>query len=468
MQESETAAPSSDARLFRDIFQASPIGIAVETLEGQPLFANDALCSMLGFSEKELHDKHCVDFSPAEDAQKDWALFQQLKDGSIDHYAIDKRYLRRDGAPIWGRLSVSLLNGRPSPLVLAMVQDITERKRAEEALRDSEAQFRSVFREAGVGMVIVSPEGRYLSANQTFCDSLGYTEQELLEKTVESITFPEDWPAFQAKLQEAERDGHGFMWLQKRCLHKSGRIVYTESSTSVIRNHEGDSHFFVAQVIDITSRRKAEMELAEMSRKLIQAQEQERARIARELHDDICQRLAMACVDVQLLKGNQGEIETRAERLMGKLSDISNDLQALSHELHSSKLEYLGVVTGIKSWCNEFAELAKLRVDFTSNVSDTIPVEIGYPLLRVVQQAAHNAKKHSGASLLEVKLKEGPGEIYLTIGDSGRGFDVEEALQGKGLGLTSMKERVRLIHGTIEIDSKPGQGTTIRVRVPLG
>src|SRR5215468_1721527 len=144
---------AQDTELFRDVFSASPIGIAVETLEGRPLFVNPALCSMLGFSEAEMCTKHCVQFSPPEDADKDWTLFQQLRAGSIDHYQLEKRYFRRDGSLVWGRLSVSLLNGRPSPLVVAMVEDITdkkraqddlqlERKRSEESLRDSEERFR--------------------------------------------------------------------------------------------------------------------------------------------------------------------------------------------------------------------------------------------------------------------------------------------------------------------------------------
>src|SRR5690349_11159868 len=128
---SQTLPP--DTQFFRDVFDASPIGIAVETLEGQPLFVNPALCSILGFSEEELRSKHCDQFSPADDAEKDWALFQQLRAGSIDRYQLEKRYFRRDGSLVWGSLSVSLLSGRPSPLVLAMVEDITAKKTAEEA-----------------------------------------------------------------------------------------------------------------------------------------------------------------------------------------------------------------------------------------------------------------------------------------------------------------------------------------------
>ena len=131
-----------DAQLFCDIFNASPVGIAVENLEGQPLFVNPAFCSMLGFSEEELRSKHCVQFSPPEDAEKDWDLFQQLLAGSINHYQLDKRYFRRNGSLLWGRLNISLLNSLLSPLVIAIVEDITDKKAAEEVLRASEERLR--------------------------------------------------------------------------------------------------------------------------------------------------------------------------------------------------------------------------------------------------------------------------------------------------------------------------------------
>ena len=121
-------APTPDAQLFKDVFNASPIGIAVENLEGQPLFVNPAFCSFLGFSQEELRNKHFMDFSPREDAEKDWALFQQLRAGSIDHYQLEKRYFRKDGSLVWGRLSISLLKSHPSPLVIAMVEDITDKQ----------------------------------------------------------------------------------------------------------------------------------------------------------------------------------------------------------------------------------------------------------------------------------------------------------------------------------------------------
>jgi len=223
----------------------------------------------------------------------------------------------------------------------------------------------------------------------------------------------------------------------------------------------------LAMMADITERKRAEKALADMSRKLIQAQEQERARIGRELHDDINQRLAMLALELEQLQDNYPEVRSRVQELRKETAEISNDVQALSHELHSSKLEYLGVVAGMKSWCKEFSERQRMEIDFKTEVSSTLPLEVGLSLFRVIQEALHNAQKHSGVKRIELQLREDSGEIHLVVSDLGRGFDLETAMQGRGLGLTSMGERVRLMNGTISIESKPMCGTTIHVRVPL-
>jgi PAS domain S-box-containing protein len=590
-EKAQTLPP--DTQLFRDVFNASPIGIAVENLEGQPLFVNPSFCSFLGFSEEELRIKHCVDFSPREDAEKDWALFQQLRAGLIDHYELEKRYFRRDGSTVWGRLSISLLKGSPAPLVVAMVEDITEkrmaeealrnseerfrlaakagkmfayewdvatdvvvrsgdvadvlgatdgapltrqqilarvhpddrvlfadsalertpenpnvqityrmlctdgsvvwlektaraffdedgrmvriigmisaiteRKRAEETLRESEEKFRSIFRDAAVGMVIVSPEGRFLAANGTFCDDLGYTEKELVEKTVRSLTFAEDWPSFSQKLNQAVTEG-GFHKFEKRCLHKTGRIIWTESTASLIRSRDGNPQYFVVGVLDVTKRKEAEEALSTVNRRLIEAQEQERTRIGRELHDDVNQRLAMLAVELEQLQNYPSELENRVRKLLNETNEISNDVEALSHELHSSKLEHLGVVAGIRSWSKEFGERQNIEIDFRSDVATVPPFEIGICLFRVLQEALHNIVKHSGVKRVDVRLTEHSNQIHLRVSDSGKGFDVQSTMQGKGLGLTSMRERVRLVNGTIAIESKPMGGTIIECHVPL-
>jgi signal transduction histidine kinase len=213
--------------------------------------------------------------------------------------------------------------------------------------------------------------------------------------------------------------------------------------------------------------RRTQESLRMMSGTLLKAQEEERRRIGRELHDDINQRLAMVAIELEQVQDDHPEVRSRLQEIRQQTSEISNDVQALSHDLHSSKLEYLGVVRGIKSWCEDFAERQRMEFDFNSDVSSVLPFELGTCLLRVLQEAVQNTVKHSGVKRIEVQLTQQSGEVHLIVRDSGTGFDVEAAMQRKGLGLTSMRERVRLVNGTIAIDSKPMSGTRIHVRVPL-
>ena len=227
----------------------------------------------------------------------------------------------------------------------------------------------------------------------------------------------------------------------------------------------------IGMVSNITDLKRAEHALVEMTRKLIETQEQERARIAREVHDDICQRLALLAVELDQVQADRAEVSSAVRRRIGELQkqmqEVSADAQALSHDLHPSKLEYLGVVAGVEAWCKEFAERQRIEIDFSTDVTTVLPLDVGVSLFRVLQEALHNTVKHSGARRVTVELRETSNEIQLVVSDSGKGFDVETALGGKGLGLSSMRERVRLVNGTISIESKPMTGTTIHVRVPV-
>src|SRR5262249_23754283 len=158
--------------------------------------------------------------------------------------------------------------------------------------------------------------------------------------------------------------------------------------------------------------------------------------------------LAMLAIELEQLRNNPAEVSNSLQQLLEETTALSRDVQALSHELHSSKLEYLGVVSGMKSWCRELSERQKMDVDFRSDVSSPLPFEIGLSLFRVLQEALRNAVKHSGVKRVEVQVAEQLNEVHLLVRDSGRGFDIEAARQGSGLGLTSMQERVRLVNGT--------------------
>jgi signal transduction histidine kinase len=236
----------------------------------------------------------------------------------------------------------------------------------------------------------------------------------------------------------------------------------------VPRFHEDGSFAgYIGTCIDVTERKDAEDALADIGHRLIQAHEEERVRIGRELHDDIAQRLALLLLELEQLKQHPGEVGSRVQLLQDRAEAISDDVQALAQDLHSSKLEYLGAVAAIRSWCEDVAERQKLEIDFQANVQSNLPSQIGLSLLRVVQEALQNAVKYSGVKRVKVQLREDADEIHLLVSDSGKGFDLEAALRGRGLGLTSMRGRIRLVNGTLLIDSKPMGGTRIEARVPL-
>jgi signal transduction histidine kinase len=215
----------------------------------------------------------------------------------------------------------------------------------------------------------------------------------------------------------------------------------------------------------------AEEALSGMTRKLIQAQEQERTRIARELHDDIAQRLTMLTLQHEELENNAGDdsVRTGIKELRKQVLELLTNVHTMSHQLHSSKLEHMGLLVAAKSFCAEFCEHEKVEIDFRSEDLPTdVSPEVSLCLFRVLQQALNNAAKHSGAKRFEVHLWGAPDEIHLAVSDLGNGFDLNAALKGRGLGLTSMMERIRLVDGMLSINSQANRGTTIHARVPFG
>jgi signal transduction histidine kinase len=230
---------------------------------------------------------------------------------------------------------------------------------------------------------------------------------------------------------------------------------------------------FMVLAAVVEERKRVEQALASVNRKLIEAEEKERSRIARELHDDICQRLALLAMGLQLLEGDTPnlsatEVASRVNELRQQTSDIARDAQALSHQLHSAKLQILGLATALNGFCKELGEQQKAQIDFSSHdLPPRLATDISLNLFRVAQEALHNSVKHSGVRHFYVRLWAEQGAIHLTVQDSGLGFDWEAAKQGRGLGLTSMEERLRVVNGTLSIASQPRRGTFIHARVPL-
>jgi PAS domain S-box-containing protein len=466
--------PAQAKELFHYLFEQASLGIAVEDLDGTLLLANPALCSMLGYAENELCGMNCSQFANPEDSQDDWALFQQLSAGAIDQYSLEKRYVRKDGAKLWGRLNVSLLkndNGG-SPLVFAFLENVTERKLTEDALRESEQRFRlaayagKMFSyEWDAATDVMARSGEYA---EMLCAD-GVTQLTTGQKTLAKV-HPDDREKVLAA-DAALGPEEPYLRVSHRMAGPDGDAIWVERTGRAHFDKQGKMLRIVGMVADITERKRAEAALADVSRRLIEAQEQERSRIARELHDDIGQRLALLAVELEQLYQNPPDlpdVRSRVGELHQQASELATDIQTLSHELHSTKLEYLGAVAAMRDLCRELGEQTKVKIDFKSQgLPNPLPSNISLCLFRVLQESLRNALKHSGAGQVEVELSGTPDEVHLVVSDRGVGFDSKAAKESPGLGLISMEERLKLLKGTIAIESKPKHGTTIHARVPL-
>jgi PAS domain S-box-containing protein len=361
-------------------------------------------------------------------------------------------------------------DGQPERM-LGVAVDITVRKRAEEALRESEERFRLVANTAPVLIWMSTPDKNCSYFNKPWLDFTGRPlESELGSGWAQGVHI-EDLQKCLATYDQAFDCRHPFK-MEYRLRRHDGEYRWVVDIGVPRFNADESFAGYIGSCIDVTDRKLAAEALAGVSRKLIDAQEKERARIARELHDDINQRLALLAIELQQLAQNPpptvGEVGTYIHQLSTQVFEIGNDVQAISHSLHSSKLEYLGIVAAAKSLCKEFSEQQGVVVDFRhEGIPRTVSSDISLCLFRVLQEALHNAVKHSGVEHFEVEMHGESNVITLTVSDSGVGFDSETSGHSPGLGLISMRERVGLMDGAISITSKPSRGTVISVRIPL-
>lgn len=228
---------------------------------------------------------------------------------------------------------------------------------------------------------------------------------------------------------------------------------------------------YVGSAVDVTSHRLAEQTLSALSRKLMRSHEAERSWLGRHLHDDVGQRIALVTIDLDKL-GQQldggGDARAQVLDLRSRAIDLGNDLQVLSSRLHSSKLEYLGIAAAAAGFCRDVSHHDDVAVDFSHEaVPANVPNDVALGLFRVLEEAVSNAVRHSGVRHVAVSMRGSPGEIELRVEDGGVGFDANRMLNGHGLGLIAMQQRLGSVNGEVHVDSSPGGGTRIRARVPL-
>ena len=455
--------------LFRKLIDE--LNDAIEVVDPKTLRfldVNDKACRDLGYTRDELLSLSVRDIDPGVNESfvprierelelSGFATFESLhrrKDGSTFPVEINLRRVQLDRT--YG---------------VSVVRDITERKRAEEALRQKEEELTKAQRLAGLGSwqwdartdtVTWSEELYRLHGRDPHLPVPPYQEHR-------SLFIAESWDRLQRADKDALQTGASYE-LDVEIIGSGPTAKWAIARGEPLRAMDGQIIGLRGTVQDITARKLADAALASVSGKLIEAQEQERRRIARELHDDIGQRLALLTIELAQLQqnySNPSEFPGRIGKIQMRASEIAADVQSLSHALHSSKLQYLGLPAALRGFCQEFSKQQKVDVDFEAHDLPTLlSPEISLCFFRVLQEALHNAAKHSGVRQFEVRLWGTPEEIHLTIIDSGAGFDVEAAKSSGGLGLVSMQERLKLLNGVLLIESRLQRGTKIHASVP--
>jgi PAS domain S-box-containing protein len=309
-------------------------------------------------------------------------------------------------------------------------------------------------------------EGIVLSWNAAAERTFGFTAGEMVGRSA-GILLPDEARQEENEILERLKAGERIVRYETTRVKESGSRIDVSMTVSPLTDAAGRVVGAASIVRDVSEQKRVQRALSSVSRRLIHAQEEERARIARELHDDIGQRLALLAVNLGALSGASSTALDTA-RLYQQASEIACDVQSLSHELHSSKLELLGLARAMRSFCHDFAEQQHVTVDFTNaTVSSSFPPTVSLSLFRVLQEAVSNGVKHGRAPRFEVLLSESDGFLCLLVKDQGEGFDLGAARASRGLGLISMEERMKLVDGELTVETQPGQGTSIRARVSL-
>jgi PAS domain S-box-containing protein len=371
--------------------------------------------------------------------------------------------------PVLSVLSVQmfLLSTTVPFMVLAVI--VEEHRQGEQVLRESERRFR-LMADSTPALIWMSGTDKLCSFfNQRWLEFTGREmEEELGEGWVSGVHRDDVEKCL--GLYSAAFDARVEFEMEYRLRRRDGE--YRWILDYGVPRFEPDGRFcgYIGSCSDITDRKNFEESLRALSGRLINAQEEERARIARDLHDDFSQRLALHSIELGQLSAKLPESVERTNvlKMWNDTCELALDLHTLSHQLHSSKLEHVGLVSALNGLCREITEKHKIEVQFTQRDSPRdIPKDVALCLFRVAQEALGNVTKHSETKSAEVELSMNEFGIQLRITDSGKGFATDDRNPGAGIGLIGMSERLRLVGGRFLVRSEPLKGTKIIAEVPL-
>lgn len=467
---------------FRDYFDSGSVGLSVTAPDKSWIEVNQRLCKMLGYTREELIKLTWPELSHPDDLNENFILFQQALDGKIDNYEIDKRFIRKDGSTVYVTLSIVCQRNKDGSVhhFLSSYIDITERKRAEESIRESEDRYHNLLNAAPIGIAVYS-DGKFVFINPAGLKLLGAeADDQLLEKPITEIIHPDGLEKSLDRLQRM-MDGEGGLYpTRDKYIKLDGKVVDVEVIASLINYNDKPSVQVI--VTDITERKKAEREifssreqLRALNARIEKVQEEERINLSRELHDNLGQNLTGLKMDIAwLAKRIKGEITDEPQAIISKtdsmlslIDGIINNVRRISADLRPNVLDYLGLIPSIEWQTEEYKKRTELQCEFTTNVTNiNFKPEINSSIFRIFQEAFTNIIRHSRATNVIINIVEESDILRLEIADNGIGINEALLFDDHSLGIIGMKERTLQFNGELNIEKVSEGGTKLTLIIP--
>jgi PAS domain S-box-containing protein len=465
--EAERALRESEAK-FRLLAEATQSGIFICRRDGTLCYFNPQIERFTGYSHDELRGMKVWELVHPDSLGLVRARVQARWRGEAVSPHYEFKALTKSGDTRWLDLAATLIEYDGQPAIVGTAFDVTDSKRLEQQAQEHTALLQTLVANSPYGILVGGKDHRIRFCNPAFERIFQYSETEVVGRDPDDLIGP---PDSNEATDISARVLNGNVVHQTAVRRrKDGSHVEVEfHAVPLIANDEFIGCFGIYQ--DITERIRSEAKLRALRDRLTRVQDEERAHIARELHDDIGQRLALLTIQLAEL---QKEARSLAPALDGQLEasrhlteEICADASRISHRLHPAQLALLGLTKALSALCEALARRTDVEIAFVHGEIPKLPADVNVCLYRIAQEAVQNAIKHSRCRRIDVHLSTGPDAVRLCVSDAGRGFDQSAAERNAGLGLMSMAERARSVGGELSVRSAIDQGTRIEVSVPL-
>jgi PAS domain S-box-containing protein len=468
----EEAVRDSEAR-FRSVFQSAGAGMGITDTTGRFLLVNPVLARFLGHRQDELVGVSVYDLTHPDDRDETARQAGELDTGQRRLVDMEKRYVRKDGSVVWGHttvVGVPQVHGEPN-VRFAIIQDITKRKRAEEALRESEERYRTLFASSMDAIFMADREGRLLDANPATLALFGFSQAELGGLRMTDLYVGRS--SAYSFLRTIAREG-GVQDFGVKLRRRDGTPMDCIVTARARRDAAGRVVRYEGVIRDVTAQRAAERGLRNLSGHLLRVQDEERRRLARELHDSTGQDLAALAMNLAAALQQPDGMGVRARKAVADSQAIADrcakGLRTLSYLLHPPLLDEMGLVTALRWLADGFQARSgiHLALRLPEDLGRLGP-EMETALFRIVQEALTNVHRHSGGRRAWVRLDREPRSVSLEIEDDGGAAAPPRPgarRPGLGVGIAGMRERARQLGGRLDVSSG-GHGTLVRAVFPL-